>query len=378
MRIIAGLFKGFSLASLPGQHTRPTTDRVREAWASSITSLRDEGFIDARVLDAFAGSGALGIEAFSRGAASVVFIDNEHRAVQVIRENLASLGLAGDPRIKLLQADSLSPNLPGRIANAGPFDLVILDPPYALSRERVDAVLSTLIKAKLLADGCIVSYERRAERGKIDFASISEQPKYWLAGFKMVSCKHYGSTVVEYHRFAGDAAPSDKKRGEMSSTCALVPGTYDPVTLGHINVIKRAARIFDRVVVSVAASPNKGGRGPLFSLEERVAFIRDAIADQPNVDVKPFEGLLVDFAREEGALVIVKGLRAVTDFDSEFQQASINHELSPDLDSLFIMANPEHMFLSSSMVKEIASHGGKISDWVTEAVRVALEEKFAM
>ncbi|MCL2136078.1 MAG: pantetheine-phosphate adenylyltransferase [Coriobacteriia bacterium] len=162
----------------------------------------------------------------------------------------------------------------------------------------------------------------------------------------------------------------------MSFRCALVPGTYDPVTLGHINVIRRAAQIFDRVVVSVADSRSKGS-GPLFSLEERAGFIKDAIADLTNVEVLPFSGLLVDFAREQGASVIVKGLRAVTDFDSEFQQASINHKLDPELETVLIMSDPEHMFLSSSMVKEIASHNGKVDAWVTPTVKKALQDRFA-
>jgi pantetheine-phosphate adenylyltransferase len=161
----------------------------------------------------------------------------------------------------------------------------------------------------------------------------------------------------------------------MSFQCALVPGTYDPVTHGHINVILRTSQIFERVIVAVAESPKKGA-GPMFSLEERCAFIVDAVAGLTNVEVRPFTGLLVDFAKENGASVIVKGLRAVTDFDSEFQQASINHKLDPELETILIMSDPEHMFLSSSMVKEIASHGGKIDAWVTDLVKSALQERF--
>jgi pantetheine-phosphate adenylyltransferase len=161
----------------------------------------------------------------------------------------------------------------------------------------------------------------------------------------------------------------------MSATTAVVPGTYDPVTLGHINIISRTAQIFDRVVVAVAASHKKGS-GPLFNLDERVSFLENAIAHLPNVVVKPFSELLVDFAVNEGASIIVKGLRAVTDFDSEFQQASINYRLNPDLETILIMSNPEHMFLSSSMVKEIASLGGKVNNWVTPTVAQALQQKY--
>jgi pantetheine-phosphate adenylyltransferase len=156
---------------------------------------------------------------------------------------------------------------------------------------------------------------------------------------------------------------------------ALVPGTYDPITLGHRDVIKRSAQLFDHVVVGVAASLKKGG-GPLFSIEERVAFAKDALQDLKNVSVKPFSNLLVDFAVEIGAQTIVKGLRAVTDFESEFQQASLNYRLNPDLETVFIMANPEHMYLSSSVVREIASMQGDISAWVTPMVREALVSRF--
>ncbi|MCL2339985.1 MAG: pantetheine-phosphate adenylyltransferase [Actinomycetia bacterium] len=159
-------------------------------------------------------------------------------------------------------------------------------------------------------------------------------------------------------------------------TCAVIPGTYDPVTLGHIDIISRTAQIFDRVVVGVAASPKKGS-GPLFSLEQRVAFLEEAIAHLGNVTVQPFRDLLVDFAVDQGAKTLVKGLRAVTDFDSEFQQASINYHLNPDLETLFFMSKPEHMFLSSSMVKEIASLGGNIESWVTPTVARALRAVYA-
>ena len=158
-------------------------------------------------------------------------------------------------------------------------------------------------------------------------------------------------------------------------TTALIPGTYDPITLGHRDEIERTAQIFDAVVVGVAASPKKGG-GPLFSLEERVKFAHDALVDLKNVSIQPFSTLLVDFAVEIGARTIVKGLRAITDFESEFQQASLNYRLNPELETMFIMATPEHMYLSSSVVKEVASMQGNVQAWVTPAVRQALVSRF--
>lgn len=155
---------------------------------------------------------------------------------------------------------------------------------------------------------------------------------------------------------------------------ALIPGTYDPVTLGHLDVIERSTRVFSEVIVAVAASPQKG-LGPLFSLDERVSFLEDALSHLPQVSVYPFSKLLVSFAEEMGVDTIVKGLRVVTDFESEFQQASINYQLNPGLETMFIMSNPRYMYLSSSMVKEIASMGGDTSGWVTALVQQELTKR---
>ena len=155
---------------------------------------------------------------------------------------------------------------------------------------------------------------------------------------------------------------------------AVTPGTFDPVTNGHLDVIARAAQLVDEVVVAVAASPKKK---PLFSLEERTELVRQATAHLPNVSVESFDGLLVDFARERGATVLVKGLRAITDFEYEFQMAALNYHLDSDLETAFIMSPPEYMYLSSSVVREIASLHGDVSDFVPECVREALERRFA-
>jgi len=155
----------------------------------------------------------------------------------------------------------------------------------------------------------------------------------------------------------------------------MVPGTFDPITEGHLDVIKRAATLFDEVLVGVAGSENKG-KGPLFTLEERVELARAATSEMANVTVKPFRGLLVDFARQEGAIAIIKGLRAVTDFEWEFQQAALNYHMNPDMETMFIMASPEHMYLSSSVVKEIAGFGGDISTFVPNRVGNLMAERF--
>lgn len=155
---------------------------------------------------------------------------------------------------------------------------------------------------------------------------------------------------------------------------ALCPGTFDPVTNGHLDVVERASLLFDEVVVGVALSADKGG-GPLFSLEERVGFIEGATRHLGNVRVRPFDGLLVEFAQETDATVIIKGLRAVTDFEREFQMAQLNYRLDKTIETMFIMSIPEYAYLSSSAVREIARHGGSVKGLVPDAVCEALASR---
>ena len=142
---------------------------------------------------------------------------------------------------------------------------------------------------------------------------------------------------------------------------ALYPGSFDPCTNGHLDIIKRASKIFDKVVVAVLCN---SGKNPLFSAEERVDLIKKATADIPNIEVVSFSGLLVDCMKEHGARIVIKGLRAVSDFEYEFQMALINRKLCEDFETLFISASTEYMFLSSSIVKEIASYDGDLTGLV--------------
>lgn len=158
---------------------------------------------------------------------------------------------------------------------------------------------------------------------------------------------------------------------------AVVPGTFDPVTNGHLDVIERACSLFDEVIVAVATSRDKAPSGPLFTVGERVELIEDATRHLNNCEVKSFNNLLVAFATEEGADVIVKGLRAITDFESEFQMAALNWRLDFDIETMFIMAVPENMYLSSSAVKEIAKHGGSVEGLVPAGVARKLKDKLS-
>ena len=157
---------------------------------------------------------------------------------------------------------------------------------------------------------------------------------------------------------------------------AICPGTYDPVTNGHLDIIGRAAKVFDRVVVAVVGNPPRKAQ-TLFTADERRQFILDATADLDNVEVEVFSVLLVEFAREQGATAIVKGLRAISDFEYEFEMNQLNKMLAPELESIYIIASPDNSFLSSTGVKEMATFGGDVSDLVPGPVAKALAERIA-
>ncbi len=155
---------------------------------------------------------------------------------------------------------------------------------------------------------------------------------------------------------------------------AICPGSYDPVTLGHVDVIKRAAEIFDRVVVGVVRDPHH--KATMFSVEERVGFLEDALTGLANVEVDVFAELVVDFARRWGAKTMVKGLRVISDFEWEFQMNHLNRILAPEVETLYVMSSPQFSFVSSSGVKEIAAFGGKVDDLVPPAVARRFRELF--
>ena len=153
------------------------------------------------------------------------------------------------------------------------------------------------------------------------------------------------------------------------SVAAMYPGTFDPITLGHDDLVRRACRLFDRVVVAIAANPSKE---PLFTLDERVELARASLQDLENVEVSGYDGLTVDFAREHGLGVIVRGLRAVSDFEYEFQLANMNRHLAVEVETAFLTPNENYNFVSSSLVREICSMGGDISEFVSPVVNAAL------
>lgn len=162
---------------------------------------------------------------------------------------------------------------------------------------------------------------------------------------------------------------------DHSQKRVICPGSFDPITRGHLDIIERAAALFPHVIVGVLENP---GKKPLFSVAERVEYTKTAVSYLPNVEVRFFDGLLVDFAKEVKADLIIKGLRAISDFEYEFQMALNNKRLAPEIETMFMMTKNEYSFLSSSVVREIARFGGNIHDLVTPEIEAVLKVKFML
>ena len=341
--MIAGELNGRTLVAPRGCQVRPTSDRVREAIFSALGEMA----AGARVLDLYCGTGALAIEALSRGAAHAVLVDRDTRAAL---GNLERLGLG--ERSELIRADaepgSRAPRrLPGRPASTWSSSMPRIDSPTAW-----EADLDTHLPRLLSAGGRVV-----VESG----AGSPLRSTRWSA------C---ASAATGRRRLLLRRGPAVSDRNGT----VVCPGSYDPVTNGHIDIITRTAQVFERVVVGVVNNPLRKEK-TLFSAEEREAFIREATAELPNVEVKIFSNLLVEFARENDATAIVKGLRAISDFEYEFEMAQLNRKLDPGIESVYVIASPHYSFLSSTGVKEMATFSGDVSDLVPAPVAAALAQR---
>jgi pantetheine-phosphate adenylyltransferase len=228
------------------------------------------------------------------------------------------------------------------------YNLIFMDPPYKIAAAEVGGILHRL--RSLLAPGGRVVIE-------------SGEAPVEVAGGRKGDTRRYGGTFITI-----------LGHSELTMIVAVCPGSFDPVTTGHLDVIRRACKIFDHVVVAVGANRKKQAK---LSAVERARLIEKVTADVENVSVEIMDGLLVEFAREQGAGAIVKGLRAVSDFESEFEQAQLNRTMSPELETVFIMASAEHSFLSSSAVREIASLGGEVRGLVPDGILETVTEIYS-
>lgn len=311
MRIVAGRYRGRRLTPPSDDSVRPTTDRIKET-VFNILQWDVEG---ARVLDLFAGSGALGIECLSRGAAEVVFADKSPASIALIRQNLK--GIEGSYRV-------LTADFTGVLRSAdGRFDLIFIDPPYksGLGELAVDAAFDL----GRVAEGGTVVYEHSSE---LPFKCAREDVK--------VRTKVMGSVTVEFIR---------------KKTTGLVTGTFDPVTKGHMEVIEKALRLFDEVVVAVLVNPEKQC---MFTPEERLALLNAALSDNTRVKTLYSEDYAVDVARRVGADKLVRGVRG--EGDEAYENAMAEYNRSHGFDTVFV--TPErYADVSSTRARELISKG---------------------
>lgn len=363
MRVISGTWGGRRLLGPPrGAETRPTSDKVREA----VFNLLGDTIAGARVLDLFAGTGAMGIEALSRGAARAAFIETDRGLCQTIQTNLENLEVPRtlwaihrrDVRRALKQLE-------------GPWDLVFIDPPYGHLLER--EALVGLSAPGLLAPGATVLVEH-ASRESFTLPTAAEP------FLELVDTRAYGDTAVARLRAKAQPlpvsteVPAPQGLRVDAPRVAVYAGSFDPPTRGHLDIIQRASKVFDRLIVAVASNVKKA---PLFTQDERIALLREIVDGDPRVEVDRIDGLLVDYARSRGATAVIRGLRAVADFEYEFQMACMNHHLAPGVETVFLMTAQEYFYVSSSLVKEVASFGGDITPFVPAPVLARLQERFA-
>lgn len=379
---------------------------MREALFARLGDL--EGV---RVLDLFAGSGALGIEALSRGARSAAFVERSSAAAAVIGDNLRALSLVEEACV--LRGDTVA--MARRLGRTDePFDLVFLDPPWADEAEP-DRTLRALATSGILAPGATLVVETGRDR------QVAVP-----AGLTMLDERRYGDTVIRRMRAAvapteevvereqltaggssgttTDGPRSDAARsggtgakdvgrterrprsvteesrdeagahGDVSHKIgrALFAASFDPLTNGHLDLIHRAQAIFPELVVAVARNVAKQGT---FSIDERLEILRAVLAGEPGIQITAFDGLLVDYARQIGARVLVRGLRAVSDFEYEFEMALMNKRMYPEIETVFMMTSQQFFYVSSSRLKELVRFGAKVGDFVPKVVAEKLAEK---
>lgn len=328
-----------------GDLTRPTPDRVRE----SLFSMLAAEVPGARVLDLFAGTGALGLEALSRGAEIAVFVEKGRPALAALEKNVGVVGLGGAEVMPIPAERALE-----RLRALGRrFDLVFLDPPYALGL--LEPTLAALVEGGLLLPQATIVCEHHGR----------DEPPGAPEELERVHTRPFGDVALTFYRL----------RDRMEKvTVALYPGSFDPVTYGHLNIIERGIKVFDRLVVGVAVNVRKQ---PLFTPDERVEMIRESVGKDDRIEVTTFEGLLVDYARKRNATAILRGLRAISDFEFEFQMAHMNRRLGPNIETVFMMTGEDHFYVSSNLVREIATFHGDVSGLVPDTVAARLRQRFA-
>lgn len=379
MRIITGSAKGKRLLTLEGETTRPTSDRIKEAMFSSI-QFDIEG---RRVLDLFAGCGQLGLEALSRGAASAMFVDASSDAIALVKKNIAATGFRGKCRTLVSDYRNYLRKAGGKVA---PFDLVFLDPPYAM--QACTDALCRLVREDLLAPGALVVMECGEEVPTPEVAGNFEVLKSTRYGKKTgieillyrgkkeekpeeESVRAAEIAVTEVAASEAEKTPVEESSRKKKKERVILPGTYDPVTLGHLDIIRRAAAEYEEVFVTVFVNPDKT---PLFSLSDRLAMLMLATDDLDNVLVTESAGLVIDYMRDHHIRKIIKGYRNDADLAYEEKQAEWNAGhggVTTDL----LPCEKELRDVSSTLARRRLAEGGDLSGILPEKVLAFLKNR---
>lgn len=384
VRIIGGQWKRSRLEVLHRPGLRPTPDRVRE----TLFNWLGQDLQGWRVLDAFAGSGALGFEAASRGAAAVILLETDPQVIAAL-EGSASRLCAANVEVRRAEALMWMAEAAGSGAE---FDLILLDPPYGrnLQNAALERVRPLLAESgwvyleddrpwsaeALSALGWLLHRSGRA--GAVHFHLLCVMPPGERLNFghpslpdkpgapRRSATQRRGPCACSMSAQERDLTPVTQE------ITAIYPGTFDPMTLGHQDLMRRASRLFSRLIVAVAAGHHKR---TMFTLDERLDIAQELASAFPNVEVIAFRGLLRNFVVEHGGKVVVRGLRAVSDFEYEFQMAGMNRQLMPDVETLFLTPSDQYQFVSGTFVREIAMLGGDVSKFVAPSVLERLQRR---
>ncbi|NLC96101.1 MAG: pantetheine-phosphate adenylyltransferase [Erysipelotrichaceae bacterium] len=338
IKIISGKHGSRLIQTLDGENTRPTSNKIRGAIFSKIGPYFEGG----SSLDLFAGSGAFSFEALSRGITNAYLVDNNIKAINIIQTNAKLL----DENINLYKLNYK--NALNQFKNLK-FDLIFLDPPYKM--KVIDDIINFISANNMLdEDGYIIvetskDYELKDSIGKI--VKVKESI--------------YGIAKINYFKWGG-----------KNMRTAIYPGTFDPITYGHLDIIKRASKNFDLIIVAIMENIRKV---PTFSSNERKEMIEQCTLGLENVKVVVSSGLTVDFAKKNNADVIIRGIRAVADYEYELQQATTNMLLDDSIETIFYVSRPKYSFLSSSVAKEVAINGGDLSKFIPEIIRERVIKK---
>jgi pantetheine-phosphate adenylyltransferase len=296
----------------------------------------------------------------SRGATSVTFVEQSATSIRVLRDNLQRCGFSERARIVQLPVQRAL----AQLARAGTrVDGVFADPPYG--QGLVERTLADLATHGVTKPGAWVVIEHH----------VDETPQVAYGTLRLTQARRYGKTGLAL--FVVDEEMPVAQKDEKQIVRAVYPGSFDPITNGHLDIVRRAVSVFDQVIVAVATTSSDPQKdGSLFTADERVEMIRDALADvDGRATADKFTGLLVDYCDRTSARVIIRGLRAVSDFEYEFQMAMMNRHLKPHIETFFMAAGSKHFYTASRLVKQVASLGGDVRALLPPAVHERLLAK---